>query len=54
MEAQATARAHRIGQTKPVFVTKLVSQGTLEERMMGLLERKRELAAALLEGEGWH
>jgi superfamily II DNA or RNA helicase len=52
VEAQATARAHRIGQTKPVFVTKLVSQGTLEERMMGLLERKRELAAALLEGEG--
>jgi superfamily II DNA or RNA helicase len=52
VEAQATARAHRIGQTKPVFVTKLVSQGTLEERMMTLLARKRELAAALLDGEG--
>lgn len=52
VEAQATARAHRIGQTKPVFVTRLVSQGTLEERMMVMLERKRELAAALLNGEG--
>jgi SNF2 family DNA or RNA helicase len=52
VEAQATARAHRIGQTKPVFVTRLVSQGTLEERMMTLLARKRELAAALLDGEG--
>ena len=52
VEAQATARAHRIGQTNPVFVTRLVSQGTLEERMMTMLARKRELAAALLEGEG--
>jgi SNF2 family DNA or RNA helicase len=52
VEAQATARAHRIGQTKPVFVTKLISQGTLEERMMALLARKRELAEALLAGEG--
>ncbi len=52
VEAQATARAHRIGQTRPVFVTKLVSRGTLEERMMGLLERKRDLANALLEGDG--
>jgi superfamily II DNA or RNA helicase len=52
VEAQATARAHRMGQNKPVFVTKLVARGTLEERMMALLDRKRELAAALLEGEG--
>jgi SNF2 family DNA or RNA helicase len=52
VEAQATARAHRIGQTRNVFVTRLVSQGTLEERMMTLLARKRELAAALLDGEG--
>jgi SNF2 family DNA or RNA helicase len=52
VEAQATARAHRIGQLKPIFVTRLVTQGTLEERMMTLLARKRELAAALLEGEG--
>jgi superfamily II DNA or RNA helicase len=52
VEAQATARAHRMGQQKPVFVTRLVAQGTLEERMLTLLARKRELAAALLEGEG--
>jgi superfamily II DNA or RNA helicase len=52
IEAQATARAHRMGQTKPVFVTKLVAKGTLEERMMVLLERKRELASALLSGDG--
>jgi superfamily II DNA or RNA helicase len=52
IEAQATARAHRMGQTKPVFVTKLVAKGTLEERMMALLDRKRELANALLLGDG--
>ncbi|MBL8521882.1 MAG: DEAD/DEAH box helicase [Betaproteobacteria bacterium] len=52
VEAQATARAHRIGQTQPVFVTRLVCRGTLEERMLTLLARKRELASALLEGEG--
>jgi superfamily II DNA or RNA helicase len=52
VEEQATARAHRIGQKNPVFVTRLVSKGTLEERMLTLLARKRELAAALLEGEG--
>lgn len=52
IEAQATARAHRMGQTKPVFVTKLVAKGTLEERMMALLDRKRELASALLSGDG--
>jgi SNF2 family DNA or RNA helicase len=52
VEAQATARAHRIGQTRPVFVTRLVSQGTLEERMLAIIARKRELAQALLEGDG--
>ncbi len=52
VEAQATARAHRMGQDKPVIVTKLVAKGTLEERMLDMLARKRELAAALLEGEG--
>jgi superfamily II DNA or RNA helicase len=52
VEAQATARAHRMGQDKPVFVTKLVAKGTLEERMLTMLARKRDLASALLEGEG--
>jgi superfamily II DNA or RNA helicase len=52
VEAQATARAYRMGQDKPVFVTKLVARGTLEERMLAMLERKRELAGALLDGQG--
>ncbi len=52
VEAQATARAHRIGQDKPVFVYKLIAKGTLEEKMLGLLERKTQLAAALLDGGG--
>ena len=52
VEAQATARAHRMGQDKPVIVTKLVAKGTLEERMHTMLARKRDLASALLDGEG--
>jgi superfamily II DNA or RNA helicase len=52
VEAQATARAHRIGQQKPVFVYKLIAKGTLEERMLDLLARKQQLASALLEGGG--
>ena len=52
VEAQATARAHRMGQDKPVIVTKLVAKGTLEERMLTMLARKRDLASALLDGEG--
>jgi superfamily II DNA or RNA helicase len=50
VEAQATARAHRIGQDKPVFVYKLIARGTLEERMLKLIERKQQLAEALLAG----
>jgi len=50
-EQQATDRAHRIGQDKPVFVWKLVSAGTVEERVLELQERKRALARAVLEGQ---
>ena len=46
MEEQATDRAYRIGQTKPVQVHRLVTQGTIEERVAQLLERKRALADA--------
>jgi len=44
VEAQAMDRAHRIGQDKPVFVYKLIAEGTIEERMLELQERKRACA----------
>lgn len=47
VEAQATDRAHRIGQMKPVFVYKLIAQGTVEERIVRLQERKHALASQL-------
>ncbi|HEY1812877.1 MAG TPA: DEAD/DEAH box helicase [Kofleriaceae bacterium] len=47
-QAQATDRAHRIGQTKPVFVYELIAQGSVEERMLGLQRHKRMLATAIL------
>jgi superfamily II DNA or RNA helicase len=46
-EAQATDRAHRIGQERPVFVYKLIAQNTVEERMLALQEEKRALAAGI-------
>ena len=51
-EAQASDRAHRIGQDKPVFVFRLISANTVEERIEELKARKAELAAAVLEGGG--
>ncbi|HVV81961.1 MAG TPA: DEAD/DEAH box helicase [Kofleriaceae bacterium] len=47
-QAQATDRAYRIGQKKPVFAFNLIVAGSVEERMMGLQARKRRLADALL------
>ena len=47
VEAQATDRAHRIGQTKSVFVYKLIAEGTVEERMLQLQADKRVLAGRL-------
>ncbi len=46
-QAQATDRAYRIGQTKPVFVYDLIVAGSVEERMLALQERKRALAEGL-------
>lgn len=54
VEDQATDRAHRIGQTRTVEVHKLVTSGTLEERIADMLERKRALADAVVApGENW-
>jgi superfamily II DNA or RNA helicase len=47
-QAQATDRAHRIGQTRPVFVYKLIVAGSVEERMLTLQRRKQQLADGLL------
>jgi SNF2 family DNA or RNA helicase len=48
VEDQATDRAHRIGQTRPVQVHRMVTQGTVEERVAELLRRKRSLADSVL------
>ena len=48
-ENQATDRAWRIGQEKPVFVYKLIAKGTLEEKIQALQQRKSELADSMLE-----
>ncbi|MCU0868027.1 MAG: DEAD/DEAH box helicase [Burkholderiales bacterium] len=49
VENQATDRAHRIGQDKPVFVFKLVATGTVEERILALQASKAALAAGILD-----
>ena len=48
VEDQAADRAHRIGQDRPVLVHRLVSQDTVEERILALQESKRALADAAL------
>jgi superfamily II DNA or RNA helicase len=48
VEAQATDRAYRIGQTRPVQVHRLIAEGTIEDRIAEMLSRKRELADAVL------
>ncbi len=49
-ENQATDRAYRIGQDKPVFVHKLICQGTVEDRINQLQQKKSHLADSLLSG----
>jgi superfamily II DNA or RNA helicase len=47
-ESQAVDRAHRIGQTNPVFCYKLIARDTIEERILQLQVRKKELVASIL------
>ncbi len=49
-EAQASDRAYRIGQDKPVFVYKLIARGSVEEKIQQLQQAKAGLARAVLEG----
>jgi superfamily II DNA or RNA helicase len=48
VEAQATDRAYRIGQTRPVQVHRLIAEGTIEDRIAEMLRRKQQLADAVL------
>jgi SNF2 family DNA or RNA helicase len=51
VEDQATDRAHRIGQTKKVFVHRLVTLGTIEEKMEVLKEKKRAIVASVMDAD---
>jgi hypothetical protein len=51
VEAQAIDRAHRIGQTRPVMATRLIARDTVEEKVLQLQERKRDLADAIIRAE---
>jgi SNF2 family DNA or RNA helicase len=52
VEQQATDRAHRIGQDKPVVSCRLIAEGTVEERILDLQDAKRDLADAALGTDG--
>jgi SNF2 family DNA or RNA helicase len=47
-EQQAADRAHRIGQTRPVFVYRLIAEDSVEERVMELQQAKQELFEAII------
>lgn len=50
VEDQASDRAHRIGQTRPVTVVRLIARRTIEEQILALHAQKRELVSAILDG----
>jgi SNF2 family DNA or RNA helicase len=50
VEDQASDRAHRLGQTKPVTVYRLIAEGTVEQQILSLHRNKRELVDAVLSG----
>lgn len=51
VENQATDRAHRIGQTRHVFNYKLITRGTVEEKILALQKKKKELADLVVGGD---
>lgn len=51
VERQALSRAHRIGQTKTVFVNKFITQGSIEEKILRLQEQKERLAGEIIRSE---
>ncbi|KAA0548540.1 DEAD/DEAH box helicase [Bacillus sp. BGMRC 2118] len=53
VENQATDRAYRIGQTKFVHVHKLITTGTLEEKIDEMLEKKQQLNEEIIQSEAW-
>ncbi len=54
VEDQASDRAWRIGQDRPVQIHRMICEGTIEDRIASLLDEKRHLADAIVgSGEGW-
>jgi SNF2 family DNA or RNA helicase len=51
VEAQAVDRAHRIGQTRRVFAYRLIARDTVEEKIVALQDRKRELADSIVRAD---
>ena len=51
VEDQATDRAHRIGQERPVTVVRLIAKGTIEDKVMSLKAKKRELTSRVIDGD---
>jgi len=48
---QATDRAHRIGQKRTVYSIKLIAEGTVEEKVLALQQRKQAVIGAMVEGD---
>jgi len=52
VESQATDRAHRIGQQRPVFVYKMITENSVEEKILAMQKQKAALAEGILSGSG--